>query len=489
MSLYKNLFKQTLIYGLATVIPRLISFVLNPLYVMYLPDKSKMGEISVIFSYLVFFNVVLSYGMETAFFRFYNAEGNDKKNVISTSTISLFWSSVGFLVLGLLLRNTLASWSDIKVEYITYTIWILTLDALVIIPFSKLRAERKPIKYAAIKIGNVTISLLLTLFFLAILPKLASYNPNGIWSTIYFENYQIGYIFISFLMASLATFAVLIPNYTKIAWKFDTILWKKMMKYGLPILFAGIAFAINEHFDKILLDWMHVPLADIGAYSACYKIGMFMVLFRTAYTLGIEPFFFSHASNENAQQTYATITKYFVIFGSFICLFVIVFIDLLKQPLVPDPKYWDAIQVVPLIVLANFFLGIYTNLSVWYKLIDKTKIGAYISLAGAAITLLLNWLLIPSMSYYGSAIATLAAYGSMMVISYKMGQKQYPIPYDFKRIFSYLGLTIVFSAVSFYIPVLRENYPIKIILLALFLYFIYYSEKEVLLRIIKRKSN
>lgn len=447
-----------------------------------------MGEVSIIFSYLVFFNVVLSYGMETSFFRFYNKEENDKKSVISTSTISLFWSSIGFLALGLLFRNTLANLSNIKVEYITYTIWILTLDALAVIPFSKLRAERKPIKYAAIKIGNVSVSLLLTLFFLAILPELATQNPGGIFDMIYFRNYQIGYIFISFVVASLATLLVLIPNYTKISWKFDKVLWKKMMTYGLPILFAGIAFAINEHFDKILLDWMHVPLSDIGAYSACYKIGMFMVLFRTAYTLGIEPFFFSHAANENAQQTYATITKYFVIFGSFICLFVIVFIDLLKQPLVPRKEYWDAIKVVPLIVLANFFLGIYTNLSVWYKLIDRTRIGAYISLVGAAVTLILNWLLIPSMSYYGSAIATIAAYGSMMIISYKLGQRHYPIPYDFNRIFSYLGLTIVFSAVSFYIPVLRENYLVKFALLALFLYFIYYNEKETLLRIIKRKE-
>lgn len=487
MSLYKNLFKQTLIYGLATVIPRLISFVLNPIYVLYLPDKSKMGEVSVIFAYLVFFNVVLSYGMETAFFRFYNSEDN-KKSVVSTSTISLFWSSLVFLVLGLLFRNNLASWSDIKVEYITYTIWILTLDALAIIPFSKLRAERNPIKYAAIKIGNVSISLLLTLFFLAILPELVANNPDGIFSMIYFRNYQIGYIFISFIAASLSTFLVLIPNYTKIVWNFDKALWKKMMTYGLPILFAGIAFAINEHFDKILLDWMHVPMSEIGAYSACYKIGMFMVLFRTAYTLGIEPFFFSHASNENAQQTYATITKYFVIFGSFICLFVIVFADLLKQVLVPNDNYWDAMKVVPLIVLANFFLGIYSNLSVWYKLIDKTRIGAYISLIGASITLILNWLLIPSMSYYGSAIATIAAYGSMMIISYKWGQNHYPIPYDFNRIFSYLGLTILFSAISFYIPYLRENYLLKIVLLTLFLYFIYYSEKETLLRIIKRKA-
>jgi O-antigen/teichoic acid export membrane protein len=446
-----------------------------------------MGEVSVIFAYLVFFNVVLSYGMETAFFRFYNAEEN-KKNVISTSTVSLFWSSIGFLVISLLFRNTLSRWSDISVEYVTYTIWILTLDALAIIPFSKLRAEKKPMKYAAIKMANVSINLLLNVFFLAFLPKLVANNPDGFFGTIYFQNFQIGYIFVSNLAASLFTLLVLIPNYTKISWHFDIMLWKKMMKYGVPILIAGIAFAINEHFDKILLDWMHVPMSEIGAYSACYKIGMFMVLFRTAYTLGIEPFFFSHASNENAQQTYATITKYFVIFGSFICLFVIVFADLLKHVLVPNDAYWDAMKVVPLIVLANFFLGIYTNLSVWYKLIDKTKVGAYISLVGAAITLVLNWILIPTMSYYGSAIATIAAYGSMMVISYKLGQKHYPIPYDFNKIFSYLGLTVLFSAISFYIPYLRDNYPVKAVLLALFLYFIYYSEKETLLRIIKRKS-
>ena len=486
MSLYKNLFKQTLIYGLATVFPRIIGIILNPLFVYYL-TKSKMGEVSIIFAYVVFFNVVISYGMETAFFRFYNSEDN-KKNVVSTATISLFWSSISFLVLGLLFRHTLSNLSAINVEYITYTIWILTLDALAIIPFSKLRAEKKPMKYAAIKIANVSINLLLNVFFLAFLPILVTNNPDGFLGTIYYPNFQIGYIFVSNLIASFITFLVLIPNYTSISWHFDRVLWKKMMTYGLPILIAGIAFAVNEHFDKIFLDWMHVPLSDIGAYAACYKIGMFMVLFRTAYTLGIEPFFFSHANNENAQQTYATITKYFVIFGSFTCLFVIAFIDLLKVPLVPKAIYWDAIKVVPLIVLANFFLGIYTNLSVWYKLIDKTKIGAYISLIGAAITLALNYLLIPSMSYYGSAIATIAAYGTMMIISYKMGQKQYPIPYDMTKIFSYLGLTILFSAISFYIPYIRENYFVKIVLLTLFLYFIYHNEKETLLRIIKRKT-
>jgi O-antigen/teichoic acid export membrane protein len=482
LSVYKSLFKQTLIYGLATVLPRMISFMLNPLYVHALP-KTEFADVSIIFAYLVFFNVILSYGMETAFFRFYNLEEN-KKNVISTSTISLFWSSLIFLFISLMYRETIADWINVKTEYITYTIWILVLDALVIIPFSKLRAESKPMKYAIIKIANVGINFGLNIFFLLILPKL---SKDNLLSTIYFENFQVGYIFVSNLLASLFTFVVVSNNYFKINWHFDYVLWKKMMRYGLPILIAGIGFAINEHFDKILLEKLGVPKADIGAYSACYKLGMFMVLFRTAYTLGIEPFFFSHADKENASQTYATITKYFVISGSFILLFVIVFIDLLKLLLVPNSNYWDAMDVVPLIIVANFFLGIYTNLSVWYKLINKTHIGAIISIIGAVLTLGLNFLLVRSMSYYGSAIATIVAYGSMMFISYFLGQKKYPIPYDKEKIGGYLGLSILLSALSFYIPELRESYIFGIFALVIFGYYIYRNEKETILKIVKRK--
>lgn len=484
MSLYKNLFKQTAIYGLATVIPRLISFLLNPLYVYYLTDMNKMGEVSVIFSYLVFFNVVLSYGMETAFFRFYNSE--DKKDkVITTSMISLLASTLLFFGISMFFKEDIANWSHKNVDYIFYTILILTLDALVIIPFSKLRAEGRPIKYAVIKIGNVAINLSLNIFFLVFLPKWA--QNSSLLEGIYFENFQIGYIFVSNVIASLFTLLMLLPDYFKLKWQFDVLLWKKMMHYGFPILIAGIAFAINEHFDKILLEWMHVDLAHIGAYSACYKIGMFMVLFRTAYTLGIEPFFFSHAKNENAPHTYAEITKYFVIFGSFMSLGIIVFADVLKVFLVPREEYWIAMNIVPLIVIANFFLGIYTNLSVWYKLIDKTKIGAYISIVGALVTLLFNFVLIPYIGFMGSAIATIFAYGAMMLISYKLGQKSYPIPYDKKKIGFYLGLSVVLSLFSFYIPILRETYVFGIASLLIFVYFVYRNEQDLFSKFLNRK--
>ncbi len=488
MSLYKNLFKQTAIYGLATVLPRMFSFLLVPLYTDLLP-KAAYGKVTIIFAWMIFFNVILAYGMETTFFRFYNNE-TDKKAVIETTTVSIFWSTLLFLFPALLLKNYLAELSGIDVQYIIYTIWILVLDALVIVPFSKLRAYQRPMIYAVIKIGNVVVNLSLNVFFLIYLPEIAQENPDSFLGSLYTENFEIGYIFVSNIIASLLTFIALSPNYFHVNWQFDFNLWKRMMRYGLPIMVAGIAFAINEQFDKILLGKLlpaNIAEAEVGVYSACYKLGLFMVLFRTAYTLGIEPFFFSHSKNENAPQTYATITKYFVIFGSFILLSVIVFADILKYLMIRDSSYWEAMKVVPLIILANFFLGIYTNLSVWYKLIDKTYIGAYISIVGAIVTLVLNFLLIPKMSYYGSAIATIAAYGTMMGISYFLGNKYYPIPYDIKKISGYLGISILFSIISFYY--FRENYFVGIPLLLAFMYFIYHNEKETLNKILKRKNN
>ena len=487
MGLYKSLFKQTAIYGLATVLPRMLSFLLVRLYTKVLPT-GEYGEVSIVLSWMVFFNVVLSYGMETAFFRFYNSE-TDKENVIATSTISIFWSSIVFLFGALIFRGTLASLANVEVQYITYAIWILVLDALVIVPFSKLRANQRPIIYAVIKIGNVAVNLLLNVFFLLVLPKIADSNPNSFLGNLYVDNYEIGYIFVSNLAASLLTLLALSPNYLSLTRKFDAALWKKMMQYGLPILVAGIAFAVNEHFDKILLGyWLpdNVAKSEVGAYSACYKLGLFMVLFATAFRLGIEPFFFSHSNHEKAPQTYAMITKYFVIFGSLILLGVIVFADILKFLLLDNKSYWEAMKVVPLIILANFCLGIYNNLSVWYKLTDRTKMGAYISIVGAVLTLVLNYLLIPKFSYFGSAIATIAAYGSMMFISYVLGNRYYPIPYDMEKIGGYLGLSILFSAISFY--GFRENYFVGIPLLLLFVYFVYHNEKATILSIIKRKK-
>lgn len=488
MSLYKSLFKQTTIYGLATVLPRMLSFLLVRLYTDKLENASDYGVVTIVFAWLVFMNVVLSYGMETSFFRFYSSE-NDKQKVVQTSTISIFWSSILFLFTALIFRNDIASnsWINVDLEYVTYAVWILVLDALVVVPFSKLRINQRPVVFAFVKIANTVINLLLNVFFIIYLPKIAQSNPDGVLSSIYIDNFQVGYIFVSNLIASLLTLLYFLPHYFKIKWRFDTALWKKMMRYSLPILVAGIAFAINEHFDKILLEKIlpeGIAKHEVGVYGACYKLGLFMILFATAFRLGIEPFFFSYSKNENAPQTYANITKYFVIFGSLILLGVIVFADVLKMIMIPNTAYWEAMKVVPLIILANFFLGIYHNLSVWYKLTDKTKMGAYISIVGAVLTLVLNYTLIPKYSYMGSAVATLAAYGSMMIISYLLGKKHYYIPYDTKKIGIYLTASILLSYIYFYH--FRENYFVGIGFILLYSGVIYYLEKNTLKTVLKR---
>jgi len=482
LSIFKKLFQQTFIYGLATVLPRMLSFLLVPLYTEILP-KEEYGEISVIFAYFVLFNVILAYGMETAFFRFYNKQSN-KAEVLSTSGISLVVSSILFFGIAFISQEWISAISGIPLQYIELAIWILLLDALVIIPFAWLRASEKPMRYAVIKIMNVAVNLGLNVFFLLYLKELA--ESSEILETLYIPDFEISYVFIANLIASSLTLLLMLPFYTKIDFKFNATLWKSMMKYAFPVLIAGIAFSINEVFDRIMLDYLlpaDIARSEIGAYSACYKLALFMTLFATAFRLGIEPFFFSHAESKNAAHTYAQITNYFVVFGSLILVGVIVFVDLLKLILIQNDTYWEAMEIVPLILLANLFLGIYHNLSVWYKITDRTKFGGFISLAGAVLTIALNLLLIPLISYTGSAIATLAAYGLMMLLSFYFGQKYYPIPYNLKKIGGYLSLSIFISALSFY--VFRGNYFVGIPLLLLFIGIVYFSEKDQILKIIK----
>jgi len=482
LSIFKKLFQQTFIYGLATVLPRMLSFLLVPLYTEILP-KEEYGEISVIFAYFVLFNVILAYGMETAFFRFYNKQSN-KAEVLSTSGISLVVSSILFFGIAIISQEWISAISGIPLQYIELAIWILLLDALVIIPFAWLRASEKPMRYAVIKIINVAVNLGLNVFFLLYLKELV--ESSEILETLYIPDFEISYVFIANLIASSLTLLLMLPFYTKIDFKFNATLWKSMMKYAFPVLIAGIAFSINEVFDRIMLDYLlpaDIARSEIGAYSACYKLALFMTLFATAFRLGIEPFFFSHAESKNAAHTYAQITNYFVVFGSLILVGVIVFVDLLKLILIQNDTYWEAMEIVPLILLANLFLGIYHNLSVWYKITDRTKFGGYISLAGAVLTIALNLLLIPLISYTGSAIATLAAYGLMMLLSFYFGQKYYPIPYNLKKIGGYLSLSIFISALSFY--VFRGNYFVGIPLLLLFIGIVYFSEKDQILKIIK----
>ena len=485
MGAFKTLFKQTFIYGLATVLPRMLSFLLVPLYTdtHVLSSPAEYGEVSLIFSYFVLFNVILAYGMETAFFRFYNKESNQGK-VVGTSVISLVISSLIFLALGLLFQNQIAVITDIPVKYINLVVWILFLDAMVIIPFAWLRATQRPVRYAFVKILNVAINLGLNLFFLLALKDLA--EKNSLFESIYLPNFEISYIFIANLIASLVTLILMLPFYFKVKFQFDKVLWRQMINYAFPVLIAGVAFSINETFDRILLDkLLPEDIADtqIGMYSACYKLAVFMTLFATAFRLGIEPYFFSHAKSKSPQKNYALILEFFVAFGSVILLTVVVFADIIKPYIVRSEAYWEAMWIVPIILIANLCLGIYHNLSVWYKITDKTKIGGYISFFGALVTLALNFWLIPSIGYKGSAIATLAAYGSMMLVSYYYGNKYYPIPYNLKKIGIYLSVSVIFSLLAFY--EFEHIFTMQLLLLVVFLTMVYVMEKKEIKQFLK----
>ncbi|WP_420603450.1 lipopolysaccharide biosynthesis protein [Flagellimonas sp.] len=489
MNLLKKLFKQTFIYGLATVLPRVISFFLLPLYTSIFENASGYGQYTNIYSWIAIFNVFLAYGMETAFFRFYH-KGENKSTIISTSLISLLCSSLLFLVLALSMKETLAELTNINIDYIKFTSYILVLDALVIIPFALLRAKEKPMKYAFIKIINVVINLSFNVFFLLILPKMAQEGSSGFFNSIYKEGWEIQYIFVSNIIASGLTLLILLPTYFKVSYKFDMGIWKQMLKYAGPVMVAGVAFTVNEVFDKILLiEILPEDIAEtqVGIYGACYKLALFMTLFGTAFRMGIEPFFFSHAKTEKPQRTYAQITNYFVILGSIILLGVVVFVEVLGKLFLGSEVYWEGLDIVPIILLGSFCLGIYHNLSVWYKVTDQTKFGAYISSIGALITLIINIGLIPKIGYMASALATLIAYGSMMLLSYYFGRKYYPVPYNMRKIVFYLSVSIVFSALSFY--VFHRNLIAGSILLLLFLGLVYKMEGDKLKAIFLQREN
>ncbi len=486
MNPLKKLFKQTAIYGLATVLPRMLSFILVPLYTSVMPPGTY-GEVVIIFAWFAIFNVVLAYGMETAFFRFYN--GSDAKStVVSTSLVSLLVSTLLFVLAAFIFKEQLATVTVIPKNYLNYVILILALDALVVVPFAWLRANEKPMRYAVIKILNVVINLGLNLFFLLLLPKIISENGEGVLDWMFREDFEISYIFISNLVASGLTLLLMLGLYFKTNYTFDLDLWKRMMRYAWPVLLAGVAFTINEVSNRILLDELlpaETARSEVGKYAACLKLALFMTLFATAFRMGIEPFFFSHAKTEQPQKAYALITNYFVILGSLILLAVVVYADVLKVLFVRDEAYWSAMEIVPIIVLASFCLGIYHNLSVWYKITDRTKYGAYISSVGAVLTLVINLVLIPVIGYMAAAIGTLVAYATMMCLSYYFGKKHYPIPYNMRKIAFYGGTSILFSALSFY--VFERSLIVGNILLLVFLGLIYKLEGDALKKIfIKR---
>lgn len=474
MSTLKRFFKDTVIYGLATVLPRLMGIILVGLHTDVLPREDYAG-VAAFYVGAAFLNILFTFGMETAFFRFFS-KSNQRERVYSTTFIALTASTLvaGFLIF--LCRYQIIELLDIALSYFYYLAGIVLLDTLVVAPFAYLRARGKALQFAGFKLANLFVFVVLNFAFLWAIPayglQLSWFDPSDLQK----------YIFMANLTASAVTLLLISPQFFKVQLVFDKAIFKELWNYGWPIMVAGVAFVINEQIDKLFINNISKDIG--GAYAACYKIAVFMTIFIQAFRLGAEPFFFNHAKEKNAPTTYALILKYFVVAGTFGLVIITVFVDVIKDLLVSDESYHVAMEIVPYVLLANLCLGIYHNLAIWYKLTDQTRFGMYFSIVGAIITILFNIFLIPMIGFMAAAYATLAAYGTMMILSYIYGKKQYPIPYDVGRILLYMGLGIFIAAVSFY--GFRENYLVSSILLGIFVTVIFVFEKKQLMEIIKR---
>ena len=445
MSGIKKLVGQTAIYGLSSIVGRLLNFLLVPLYTeIFLTHQ--YGVVSILMSAVAFGLIFLTYGMETAFFHFSNKSESPKK-VYSTGFISLLVSSGLFLLFALSKNQAIADVLHIgqNPEYIKWLAWVLIFDVLTTLPFAQLRVENRAWRFASIRLINIGVNIGLNLFFFLLCPYLIkeSIAPDWIHS-IYDPNMGIGYIFIANLVASATMMLLLLPEIGKIKMQFDFALWKRIINYSFPLLIGGLAYVTNEMADRLLLEYLlpeNIATSQVGIYSACYKIAIFMTLFIQAFRYGAEPFFFAQSKSEKAPETYALVMRYFVAFTALIFLAVNVYIDILKGFL-RDVSYHEGLDVVPILLLANLFLGMYYNLSIWYKVSEKTRFGAYLSLGGALITISLNIWLIPILGYMGSAWATLACYSAMCLASYLLSKRHYPIPYHWNSILGYLILSM-----------------------------------------------
>jgi O-antigen/teichoic acid export membrane protein len=486
LSTLKKFFKDTIIYGIAAILPRAINIFLVKLHTNVF-GAEKYAVNTDYYVYAAYLNALLTYGLETAFFRFFSKE-QEKGKIVSTSFISLLLTSLLFLILGLYFAQEISlMFGFTNPLYVKILIWTVFLDTIVVIPFAYLRVTNQPIKFTGVKVFNIVLFAFFNLLFLWAIPK--NYiSENSLPKAINFYTNgspQVIYIFIANVIASLFTLIMLLPILFKMKWALDLKVLKKLLVYGLPIMIGSLAYVTNENVDKLFLGDM-IGNKEMGIYAACYKLGVFMTLYIMAFRLGAEPFFFNHEKEVNAKQNYATILKWFTILGAVFMLVVVAYIDLFSKLLLGQAEYFEALSIVPIILLANLCLGIYNNLSIWYKLTDKTSYGMYISIIGAIITVVFNLLMIPVIGFMASAWATLAAYGSMMVASYFIGKKYYPVPYDVKKIMGYLVLSTLFSLIAFKNE-LRGNYYISTLLVLVFLIVIYISEKNQIKQLLKLK--
>jgi O-antigen/teichoic acid export membrane protein len=443
----KNLAGQTLWYGASSIAARFLNYLLTP-YLTAVLTSEGYGEMNLVYAALPFLNIIFTYGLETAYFRYAKTK-EEQERVYNTATISLIISTGILTTLLVLFNKELAGLIGVKKhpEYFTWAAWIVGFDALTTLAFAKLRFEGRPVKFATIRIVGILINIAFTFFFLSVCPKIQKSSPNSFIGSFYNPDIQVGYVIIANLIQSVATFLLLSKEIFSFKWKFNTKLWKEIILYSSPLILAGFAGMINETFDRIMLRWWttapneKAALIEVGIYGACYKLSILITLFIQAFRMGAEPFFFKQAQGQQPQKVYARVMKFFVITICFMFLVVVLFLDIWKH-FIQNPVQWRGLSVVPILLLANMFLGIYYNLSIWYKLSNKTLSGAWITVIGAVITLVINYLFIPKFGYMACAWATFFCYGSMMVVSYIWGQKHYHIPYAWKKLVAYMVISV-----------------------------------------------
>lgn len=476
--MYKKLLSETVIYGLGSILPRLIYFGLNPLFTSHI-DTAEFSKFGQLYALVAFVNVVLTMGFETAYFR-YSADKNLSHRVFHTAFWFVFINAITFLFAVYLLKIPLANVFDYNQnpEYLIYFAWMAFFDAICMVPFAYLRFTNQPLKYSGIKIVQNLFQVGLILLFFFVIPKDFLSNVG--------MTHTVSYPFVANVLGSLFGVLLLFPIIKRVRWFFDWKLFKTMFSYGYPIMFAGLAFVINENLDKILLRDM-INESDAGAYNGCYKLATIMILLVTAYRLGVEPFFFKKAMDKDAKKSYADVMLYFVLFCGLALVGLLGNIGWIKKLIIPNPDYWIAMGIVPIVVIANFFFGIYYNLSTWYKVTDKTYVGTIVSWIGAGATILFNIVFIPIIGFMASAWATLIAYGLMMLISYFWGQNCYRIPYKTRKILFYMVLSIGLGLLGYHLS--TNSFIVGNIFVVIYIGIAYLIEKSSLLKMKTQNLN
>jgi O-antigen/teichoic acid export membrane protein len=462
----KQLAGQTAIYGLSSVLARILNFLLVPFYTRIFTDTAEYGIINELYAYVAFFIIILTYGMETAFFRF-TAKYNDSQLVYSTSLFSVISTSAFFAIIIFLIYPQVAlriGYAD-QQKFILLLGMVLSLDAAAAIPFARLRFRNQALRFALIKLFNISANIFFNMFFLVLLPWLHN-NGNSIFlvDLLYDSEFRVGYVFISNLLASFFTLLFFINDILKSRFRYSLRLFREMIKYSFPLLIAGLAGTVNEVIDRIMLRY-RLPenvnaLEEIGIYGANIKIAVLMTLFIQMFRYASEPFFFSQEKNSNNRQLYARVLHYFTIFGVLVFLVITLYIDIFKH--IIGSEYREGLKVVPAVLLGNLMLGIYFNLSIWYKLKEMTIFGAIFATSGALITLGVNYFFIPVYGYMASAWAHFFSYALMVILAYLVGRRYYPVPYNIKMILFYIITGIIFYLIAGSIEIENLFYRLSI---------------------------